>query len=67
MNKENISEQLMGQKSMLNVDAQKELIDHTLEASRKNAIKIFLTIFPIMLLTIFLIVGGILYFARSLH
>jgi hypothetical protein len=67
MENKHLDSELLGAKSMLNVEAQKELIDHTMEASRKNAIKIFLTIFPVMLVTIFLIVGGILYFARSLH
>lgn len=51
----------LGPKSILNLDAQKELIDHAFKQSRKNMLKIFLILFPsiiimVVLMVIFLIV-----------
>lgn len=57
-----LPEGLMGAKSMLNVEAQKELIDHAIEKSTKMSLKIFLIIFPVMIVTILLVVGVVFYF-----
>jgi hypothetical protein len=53
---------LLGEKSMLNVEAQKELIDHTIEASTKNALKIFAIVFPIMIIFILGTLFAVFYF-----
>jgi hypothetical protein len=60
-------EDLMGDKSVLNIEAQKELFDHNLKSATNNALKIFFIIFPIMLIVILGIVFGTIYFARTLH
>jgi len=54
---------LMGEKSMLNVDAQKELIDHTIAASTRNALKIFAIVFPVMIIFILGTLFTVFYFA----
>lgn len=62
MKNENLQNDLMGDKSVLNVEAQKELFAHNLELATRNSLKIFLIMFPVMLITIFGIVFGMLYF-----
>jgi hypothetical protein len=54
---------LLGRKSILNVEAQKELIDHTIAASTKNALKIFAIVFPTMLVFIIGTLFAVFYLA----
>ncbi len=62
----NNNKDLLGPKSVLNIEAQKELINHTFKESRKNMMKIFLAIFPIMMGFVLLMVLTILYFTGTL-
>lgn len=66
LNSLNNNKDLLGPKSVLNVEAQKELINHTFKESRKNIMKIFLTVFPIMIGFIVLMILTILYFTGTL-
>jgi hypothetical protein len=52
---------LMNRNSVLNVEAQKELVDHTIRASTRNALKIFFIIFPTMIVFILIILFGVFY------
>jgi hypothetical protein len=61
----NLTDNLMSSKSMLNVDAQKELIDHAIEKSTKMSLKIFLIVFPVMIVTILLVLGVVFYFTGA--
>ncbi len=57
---------LMNRNSVLNVEAQKELIDHTIKASTRNALKIFFIIFPVMIIFIFSILFGVFYLTGAI-
>jgi hypothetical protein len=62
----NIPEQnqhnLVGPQSILNLEAQKELVDYTLRAGRKNMLKILLVTFPIVIIIMGIFIGGLFYF-----
>lgn len=59
----NFDKELMSNKSMLNLEAQKELVDHTIKASTKNALKIFAIVFPTMIVFILGTLFAVFYFA----
>lgn len=54
----NLKNILGGEDSLLTIKAQKELIDHRMRSGRNNALLIFFIIFP----TVFLFIGGMIYF-----
>lgn len=60
--KKSESEILVGPTSVLNAEAQKEVITHAFKEGRKN----FMILFPLMMLTIFGTVGLVLYFVGVL-
>lgn len=57
MENNNLKDVLGGSRSILNVDAQKELIDHRIKAGTRGALKMFFIIFP----TIFIFMGIMMY------
>ena len=52
-------------KNILNVDAQKELIDYTMKKSIGYSLKIFLVVFPIMIIFVLSILYFVFHFARG--
>ena len=58
MEKENAkSDNLTGRDSVLNVEAQKELIDYRMKVTQKFVLKTYLIIFPLVLL----LVAGVIF------
>lgn len=52
---------IMSNKSVLNVDAQKELINHTIAVSTKTYLKVYFLVFFVTLITIGVIIFGVFY------
>ena len=62
MQNEDENKKLEDSQSIHTLEDQKELVDHIMKGAGRNIVKMLLIIFPIVILTIIILLGALFYF-----